>query len=76
MADAAGRSKSAKQGTDAAKTLASEGVPEAVYQWTADNQKFETWFYWSKKRAFAFSDAGALTRKSDWGAADAKTAGK
>ncbi len=76
VADAAAAAKSAKQGTEAGKTLASEGVPEAVYQWEADNQKFETWFYWGKKRAYAFSDAGALTRKSDWGAPDAKGAGK
>jgi tetratricopeptide (TPR) repeat protein len=71
-ADAAAQAKQAKQGSDAAKTLASEGVPEQIYQWTADNQQFETWFYWSKKRAFAFN-SGTLSRKSDWSAADTKT---
>jgi tetratricopeptide (TPR) repeat protein len=75
-ADAATQAKAAKQGSDAAKTLAADGVPEAVYQWEADNQKFETWFYWGKKKAIAFSDAGAITRKSDWSAPDTKTAGK
>ena len=55
--------------------MASDGVPDQIYQWEADNQKFETWFYWSKKRAFAFS-AGTLTRKSDWSVADTKPAGK
>ena len=74
-ADAAALAKAAKQGSDAAKTLASEGVPEELYQWEADSQKFETWFYWSKKRAFAFS-GGTLTRKSDWATADPKSAGK
>jgi Flp pilus assembly protein TadD len=76
VADAAAEAKAAKQGTDAAKTLASDGVPEAVFQWEADNQKFQTWFYWGKKKAVAFSDAGAITRKSDWSVPDTKTAGK
>ena len=75
VTDAAAQAKAAKQGIDAAKTLASDGVPEQIYQWTADNQKYETWFYWSKKRAFAFGD-GSLTRKSDWGVADSKATPK
>ena len=65
-ADAATSAKAAKQGTDAAKTLASEGVPEAVYDWDADQQKWQTWFYWNKRKAYHFSIAGALSQKSDW----------
>jgi tetratricopeptide (TPR) repeat protein len=68
-ADAATVAKAAKQGTDAAKTLASEGVPEQVYEWTADDQKWETWFYWTKKHAYHFGASGALSQKSDWTAA-------
>ena len=75
VADAAAQAKTAKQGTDAAKTMASDGVPEAIYQWEADNQKYETWFYYGKKRAYAFA-SGQLTRKSDWSAPDTKAAGK
>lgn len=75
VADAASQAKAAKQGTDAAKTLASDGVPEDVIQWELDKQKVETWFYWSKNRAVAFID-GTLSRKSDWTTADAKPAAK
>lgn len=67
--DAASSAKGAKQGTDAAKTLAVEGVPEQVYDWIADDKKWQTWFYWGKKRAFTFGDAGSLSQKSDWAAA-------
>jgi Flp pilus assembly protein TadD len=73
--DAAAIAKEAKQGTDAAKTLASDGAPEQIYRWEADNQKFDTWFYWGKKRAYTFN-GGGLTRKSDWGAPDTKSASK
>ena len=73
VTDVAAQAKSARQGTEAAKTLAVDGVPEAIYLWETDGKKYETWFYWGKKRALAFSD-GALTRKSDWAAADTKTA--
>ena len=65
-ADAAAAAKEAKQGSEAAKTLAADGVPEAVYNWTADNQKWATWIYWDKKRAFTFGDTGVLSQKSDW----------
>ena len=76
VADPASSAKGAKQGSDAAKTLATDGVPDAIYQWEADNNKYETWFYYGKKRAFAFS-GGTLTRKSDWSAPDTKSsAGK
>ena len=65
-ADAAATAKAAKQGTDAAKTLATEGVPDKVVQWEADQQKWETWFYWSKKKAYHFGAGGTLSQKSDW----------
>lgn len=72
VADPSAQAKAARQGSDAGKTLASEGVPEAIYVWTADDQPFETWFYWSKKRAYAFN-GGVLSRKSDWSTVDTKT---
>lgn len=65
-ADPAASAKAAKQGSDAAKTLASEGVPEQVVDWEADQQQWQTWFYWGKKKAYHFSTAGALSQKSDW----------
>ena len=65
-ADAAATAKAAKQGSDAAKTLATEGVPDKVVQWEADQQKWETWFYWSKKKAYHFGAGGTLSQKSDW----------
>jgi Flp pilus assembly protein TadD len=64
--DAAASAKAAKQGSDAAKTLATEGVPDKVVQWEADQQKWETWFYWSKKKAYHFGAGGTLSQKSDW----------
>jgi tetratricopeptide (TPR) repeat protein len=66
--DAAAQAKEAKQGTEAAKTLASEGVPEQIYQWEADEQKWETWFYWAKKRAVHFNLSNSFSQKSDWSA--------
>jgi hypothetical protein len=53
----------------AAKTLAhSTACPMRFYQWEAGTtHKYETWFYYGKKRAFAFS-GGTLTRKSATGA--------
>ena len=67
--DAAAAAKGAKGGTAAARTLASDGAPEQVYAWTADQDSYETWFYWAKQRAFTFK-AGALVTKSDWSTAD------
>jgi len=65
-ADVASAAKGARQGSDAAKTLASDGVPEQIYQWEADEQKGESWFYWDKKLALHFDVAGKLSQKSDW----------
>jgi tetratricopeptide (TPR) repeat protein len=65
--DASGQSKGAKAGSDAAKTASGEGAPEEIYLWEADGQKYETWFYWNKNKAFTFGN-GSLVTKSDWGA--------
>jgi tetratricopeptide (TPR) repeat protein len=69
VADAAAAAKAAREGSAAARTLASEGAPEQIITWSADQDSYETWFYWEKKRAFTFK-AGALVTKSDWSAAD------
>jgi tetratricopeptide (TPR) repeat protein len=65
VADAAAAAKAARAGSDAAKTLAAEGTPDQIIPWEADKQKFETWLYWNKKRAFTFS-AGTQYRTVDW----------
>lgn len=69
LADPAAAAKAAREGSAAAKTLASDGSPDQVIAWTADKDSYETWFYWSKKRAYAFK-AGSLVTKSDWSVAD------
>jgi tetratricopeptide (TPR) repeat protein len=63
---AAAAAKSAKA-SNAGKTLASMGAPEAVVPWEADGEKYETWFYWAKRQAFHFK-GGNLQVKSDWSA--------
>lgn len=73
VGDAAAEAKKAPPGSGAAKTLSSNGAPEAVYEWTADNQKWQTWFYWGKHVAYHFQ-GGTLAQKSDWATADVKTA--
>lgn len=65
-ADAAAAAKSAPAGSAAAKTLASEGTPDQVIRWTADNAKYDTWFYWNKKVAYTYQ-SGSQVSKSDWG---------
>ena len=70
--DPAALAKAAKAGSEAAKTLASMGTPEDVYPWEAQGDKFETWFYWSKKQAYHFK-SGLLSAKSDWGASGTTT---
>jgi tetratricopeptide (TPR) repeat protein len=52
----------------AAAVLAKEGVPDAVYIWEGDGQKYQSWFYWSKKVAFHFNAQGAQAAKTDWSA--------
>ena len=74
VADPAAASKSAKGGTARAQTLASAGVPDQVNPWEIQNEKVESWFYWSKHQAYHFK-GDALYLKSDWSAADLKSAG-
>jgi tetratricopeptide (TPR) repeat protein len=64
--DPAGAAKNSKEGTAAASTLASMGPPDQLIPWEADNDKYETWFYWAKKQALHFK-GGALVSKSNWG---------
>ena len=59
--------KKAPANSDAAKTLASLGVPEELRYWEADGQKYETWIYWGKNLAYTMR-AGQQVAKSDWGA--------
>ncbi|HKQ56256.1 MAG TPA: tetratricopeptide repeat protein [Candidatus Eisenbacteria bacterium] len=68
-ADAAATAKAAKPETAAGKTLASDGAPDQVIAWSADNDNYETWLYWAKKRAYTFK-LGSLVTKSDWSAPD------
>jgi hypothetical protein len=67
VADPAGLAAKAPKASNAAKTMASMGVPEAVVPWEADGEKYETWFYWTKHQAHHFK-AGVLQVKSDWSA--------
>jgi hypothetical protein len=48
------------------------GTPEEVYPWEAKGEKYETWFYWSKKQAYHFK-SGMLSVKSDWSGAAGAT---
>ena len=73
--DPAARAKAAAGGSGAAKTFAAEGAPEEIIPWEADGQKYESWFYWEKKRAFTFN-SGSLVTRSDWTAMSAATAPK
>jgi predicted Zn-dependent protease len=65
-ADPAVAAKAAPAGSAAAKTFASEGAPDQVIRWTADNAKYDTWFYWNKKVAYTYAN-GSQVSKSDWG---------
>jgi len=65
-ADPAAAARAAKAGSAAANALASLGAPDQVNDWTGDNQKYQTWFYWSKKLALHFNAEGAQAAKSDW----------
>jgi tetratricopeptide (TPR) repeat protein len=65
--DAAATAKAARDGSAAAKTVAAEGPPDQLNRWEADQQKYETWFYFKKHQAFTFSD-GTLVTRSDWSA--------
>ena len=73
VADAAAHAKAARACSDAARTLASDGVPDQIIAWESEGQKLDTWFYWSKKRAYLFI-GGTLSRKSDWSTAETAAA--
>ena len=75
VADAAAAAKAAPAGSAASKTLADMGSPEEVIPWEVDQQKIESWFYWSKSKAFHFQN-GTLYGKSDWGSTTAAPAPK
>lgn len=72
-ADTGAEAKKAAAGSQAAKTLASVGMPEQIYPWVAEGEKWESWFYWSKRLAYHFK-SGVLIQKSDWTAPDLKAA--
>jgi tetratricopeptide (TPR) repeat protein len=73
--DAATVAKAAPAGSEAAKTLASMGTPEQVFPWEAQGEKYESWFYWSKKQAHHFK-SGTLSVKSDWSGSGGATGSK
>jgi tetratricopeptide (TPR) repeat protein len=65
-ADAAAAAKgSAPAGAAGVKTLAANGSPEEVYTWEASGEKYDSWFYWTKKTAYHFK-GGLLIATSDW----------
>ncbi len=67
--DVAAHMKQVTAASPAAKVAAAQGVPDQVTQWEADGQKYETWFYWTKKSAYHFNPQGVQLQKSDWSAA-------
>ncbi|HUK63312.1 MAG TPA: tetratricopeptide repeat protein [Dongiaceae bacterium] len=69
--DPAAAAKAAPAGSAAAKLLASDGPPEQVIDWSADQNKYQTWFYWAKKNAHTFQ-SGAEVAKTDWSGAPPK----
>jgi tetratricopeptide (TPR) repeat protein len=62
---------SAASGAAGTKLQATAGKPDEIYQWEAEGQNYESWFYWSKGLAYHFS-GGNQIEKSDWSAALAK----
>jgi tetratricopeptide (TPR) repeat protein len=72
--DPAARAKAAAAGSAAAKTLAANGVPDAIIPWEVDQNKVETWFYWSKNQAYHFQNGNAYG-KSDWSMLDTGSGG-
>lgn len=65
--DPAAQASKAAKSSDAGKTLAKMGAPEELTPWEADGEKYETWFYWTKHKAYHFK-GGALQVESDWSA--------
>lgn len=72
-ADVAARAKGGVAGAAGSKVLAESGNPDQILSWEADGEKYDTWFYWTKKAAYHFKSA-TLVKKSDWAVADLKTA--
>ncbi len=66
---------SAPAGAAGAKALAANGNPEQVISWDASGEKYDSWFYWSKKQALHFK-AGLLITTSDWSHGPGGTAKK
>ena len=52
-------------GATLAKVLAANGSPEEVISWEASGENYDSWFYWSKKKAFHFK-SGIQLAVSDW----------
>ncbi|MGH7742739.1 MAG: tetratricopeptide repeat protein [Candidatus Eiseniibacteriota bacterium] len=75
VADAGTAAKAAPAGSAASKTLSTMGVPEEIIPWEVDQQKIESWFYWSKSQAYHFQN-GTLYGKSDWSTTAAAPTGK
>jgi tetratricopeptide (TPR) repeat protein len=74
-ADAAAKAKAAPAGSDAAKVATSDGTPDQVNTWAADQEgQYETWFYWTKMRAYTFK-AGKMVQRSDWSTAETASSG-
>lgn len=72
VADPAAFAKQAPAGSAAAKTLATMGVPDEIVPWQIENEKIDSWFYWSKSLAYHFKN-GTLNVKSDWSKAETKS---
>lgn len=53
-------------GAAGVKALTEKGNPDAVIPWEASGEKYDSWFYWSKKIALHFK-GGLLIVMSDWG---------
>ncbi len=71
VADAAARASGAKE-PGFAKTFGADGAPEQINRWEAEGQKYETWFYWAKKRAYTHGSNGTLVTRSDWATTGSK----
>ena len=69
VADPAASARTARPESAAGKALASDGDPDQVITWISDKNSYDTWFYWTRKRAYTFQ-VGSLVTKSDWSSAD------
>jgi tetratricopeptide (TPR) repeat protein len=55
VADVAAYTSTVGKASDAGKTLAAQGAPEEVRQFASGETKVDVWYYWQKKRVYAFS---------------------